>query len=94
MIAPLAAEFRANPKGPHSPALQRLLNRMRGLPVAGKHILIYDKRSRRYWLAQLTGGRGCSVVRNDDVSFATTAEAEWHVFRLRWQRLYGAVLDP
>ena len=38
----LAAEFRANPKGPHSPALQRVLNAMRGLPIAGKHFLIFD----------------------------------------------------
>jgi len=92
-IERLAEEFRAHPKGPHSPALQRVLNRMRGLPVAGKHILIYEKRSRRYVLAQLTGERGRPVIRHDDVSFTSTAEAEWHVFRLRWQQLAGEALD-
>lgn len=39
----LAAEFRANSKGPHGPTLQHLLSTMRGLPIRGKHILIFDK---------------------------------------------------
>ena len=52
----LAAEFRANPKGPHSPALQRVLNAMRGLPIEGKHILIFDPR-RRPCPGSLTGTR-------------------------------------
>jgi hypothetical protein len=88
----LAAEFRANPKGPHSPALQRVLNAMRGLPTAGKHILIFDAASHDYVLGQLTGERGAPVVRHD-LRFPTAAEGEWHVFRLRLSALYGIETD-
>ena len=90
----LAAEFRANPKGPHSPALQRVLNRMRGLPIAGKHFLIVDPASGRYTLAQLQG-RGQPAIRHAGPTFATVEAAEWFVFRERWRLLTGQPLpDP
>jgi branched-chain amino acid transport system permease protein len=91
-IERLAEEFRAKARGPYSPALQRVLNQMRGLPVAGKHILIHGQRTRRYTLAQLTGQRGRPIVRHDEISFETVAEAEWHVFQLRWRQLTGQTL--
>ena len=85
----LAEEYRANPRGLHSAELQRVLNVMRGAPLAGKHILIFDKERKGYVLAQLTGERGKPVVRNDDMLFATAAEAEWAVFKLRWKQHTG-----
>jgi N,N-dimethylformamidase len=88
----LAAEFRANPKGPHSPALQRLLNAMRGLPIAGKHILIFDASARDFVLGQVTGRRGAPVVRHA-TRFATVAAGEWHVFKLRLRALHDIEID-
>jgi hypothetical protein len=90
----LVEEFRARPFGPHSPALQRVLNRMRGLPIAGKHFLIADPASGRYGLAQL-GGRGQPVIRHAAPVFETIEAAEWFVFRERWRLLTGQSLpDP
>ena len=88
----LAAEFRARPKGPHSPELQRLLRVFRSRPVAGKHFLIFDKPTRRYLLAQLPNSRGESVVRHLERAFASAEEAEWFVFRLRWREHTGCEL--
>lgn len=85
----LAAEFKANPTGPHSPDLQRLLSVMRGLPIAGKHVLIFDQSSRVYVLGELTGMRGAPLVRHERVRFATTAAGEWHVFRCRLKAIFG-----
>jgi hypothetical protein len=93
LFAPhLAAEFRAQPTGPHSLELQRALRVLRGAPVAGKHILIFDKASRRYLLGQLPGKRGEPVVRHDEQAFASIEEAEWFVFRLRWRAHTGQEL--
>lgn len=89
----LAAEFKANPKGPHSPALQRLLNAMRGLPVRGKHVLIFDKPSGRYVLGELAGERGVPLTKHAGLHFAQPADGEWYVFRHRLRALFGIDLD-
>jgi hypothetical protein len=88
----LAEEFRANPSGPHSPALQRVLNIMRGAAIAGKHFLIHDKERQVFVLAQLPAVRGSPVIRHNDQIFATTDEAEWTVFKLRWRDHTGRTL--
>ena len=93
----LAREFRARPLGPHGPALQRVLNRMRGLPLAGKHFLIFDPADGRYALAQLTGRPGEPVIRHAEPVFETIEAAEWYVFCERWRLLTGQRLpdaDP
>lgn len=85
----LADEYRANPRGRHSPELQKVLGVMRGAPCAGKHVLIRDKGRGGYAIGRLSGRRGGPVHRIDDRVFATIAEAEWQVFRLRWKQHTG-----
>ena len=89
----LAAEYRANPRGRHSPDLQRVLNVMRGAPSAGKHILIFDKKRNGYVIAQLGGERGAPVTRNDERVFEKASDAEWEVFKLRWRQHTGQDLN-
>lgn len=89
----LAAAFKANPKGPHSPALQRILNAMRGLPVRGKHILIFDRAAGDYMLGELPGERNAPIRRHTTVRFADPDAGEWYVFRQRFRVLFGIALD-
>ena len=89
----LAAEYRANPRGRHSPDLQRVLNIMRGAPHAGKHFLIFDKKQNGYVIAQLGDKRGTPVTRNDTRVFEKMADAEWEVFKLRWRQHTGQELE-
>ncbi len=84
----LAREFRARPFGVHSPDLQAVLNRMRGQPVQGKYCLIMTRPHEEWVLARTVG----DPLRPEVVPgyvFASLEEAEWAVFKLRWQELTG-----
>lgn len=87
-VAQLAQEFRARPHGRHSADLQRILNRMRSEPFAGRYILVQDTKGQPYRLAQLGATPSDSISYTGD-TFATLAEAEWAVFKLRWRRHFG-----
>lgn len=88
----LIEEFRANPIGHHSPALQKLLNRMRGAPMADKYCLLVVEPNREWQLAKTTGKRG-APVKPLARRFTSMAEAEWYVFRQRWKALTGETLS-
>jgi hypothetical protein len=88
----LAREFRANPWGEHSPDLQYLLNLMRAPGPAPFHVLLIDEAGKRWTLATLEPG-GRSPPRPTNVVFTDLLEAEWHVFKLRWETLAGAPLE-
>ena len=77
----LVEEFLAAPFGRHSPALQRLLLRLRSLPAEGKHVLVEVEPFRQWRLARLRG-RGEPVELLDE-TFTSLEQAERHVFRLR-----------
>ncbi len=79
-------EFNAKPIGHHSPALQRVLNVIRGQPVRDKYVLICTKPHQEWTLGQLTGERGRPVRMLTDHVFTSVAEAEREVFRRRWKR--------
>ncbi|WP_448956268.1 N,N-dimethylformamidase beta subunit family domain-containing protein [Labrys neptuniae] len=84
----LAREFRARPLGPHSAELQAVLLRMRAMPITGKYCLIVAKPQARWLLARMTG----EPLRPEPVPghvFTSIAEAEWTIFKLRWQELTG-----
>jgi N,N-dimethylformamidase len=88
----LAREFKARPFGVHSPDLQAVLNRMRSGPVPGKHYLIMTRSHSQWVLARMTG----DPLRLEVVPgyvFDTLEEAEWTVFKLRWQALTGHHLE-
>jgi hypothetical protein len=88
-VAQLAQEFRARPHGRHSADLQRVLNRMRSEPFAGRYILVQEYNGLPYRLAQL-GATPSDPIRYTGDTFVTLAEAEWAVFTLRWRRLFGS----
>lgn len=84
----LAREFIEAPMGPYSPDLWKLLNFMRRGPVAGRHVLIVLGPG--HWqLGQLPATAGDKVIRFDDVEFTNLADAERHIFKLRWEQLSG-----
>lgn len=84
----LIDEFRENPIGHHSPALQRLLNIMRGAPLEDKFCLVTVKANREWLLAKTTGVRG-KPIKLLDKRFTSMHAAEWYVFRQRWKALTG-----
>jgi hypothetical protein len=87
----LAQEFRANPYGRHSAELQRILNRMRNTPFAGRLVLVQEERGMTYRLARL-GATPADPLGYTSDTFATMEEAEWAVFKLRWHDLFGSDL--
>ena len=90
LIADLAyaREFMAAPVGLHSPGLQRVLNVLRGEPLAGKYVLVEVTPHQRWRLARLTGERGRPVTLLDTY-FTDLEDAERHVFALRWRERVG-----
>jgi hypothetical protein len=83
----LAAEFRANPYGMHSAALRSVLNYMRGMPSAGKHFLLVIRPGEDWALGQM----GEPTI-SDNIRFRSMEEGEWHVFRLRWEKMFGTAI--
>lgn len=88
----LVEEFRRSPKGPHSDALQKVLHRMRWAGEERRYVLIVVEPGRRWMLGRLPERRGGQVERLTDHVFTDPADAEWEVFRRRWQAITGRVL--
>ena len=57
----LIEEFKKNPIGHHSPALQKLLNRFRSVPMENKYCLVVIKPNQEWQLAKTTGKAGVPV---------------------------------
>ncbi len=89
----LAEAFKANPSGPHDGELLKLLDRMRGGPMAGKYVAVCTKRHREWVLGRLPGVRGELVKLLEAYRFRSFAAVEWAVFKLRWEELGGEPLD-
>ncbi|HEV7370719.1 N,N-dimethylformamidase beta subunit family domain-containing protein [Arenibaculum sp.] len=94
----LAREFKRRPLGAHSPDLQAVLDRMRSMPIEGKHCLIVTKPHAQWLLARMSGTPPMPVP-VPGIVFTDPAEAEWTVFKLRWQALTGhdlasALVEP
>lgn len=88
-----AAAFRRAPYGPHGPALQRVVNILRGPPAAGKYVLVCTKPHREWVLGRLPGAPDKPVEVLAEPVFTDLAAAEWAVFKLRWQARTGEVLE-
>jgi hypothetical protein len=87
----LAREFKANPYGEHSPDLQYLLSLMRRPGDQPFHALVMTEPFRRWTLALLDPtAPGPPQLTN--TTFERLADAEWHVFKLRWKVLTGEEL--
>jgi len=88
----LIDEFRRAPIGRHSPDLRLLLNRMRMSEGANAYILVCTRPHQEWRLARKSTRRGGAVTLVAGHIFHTPEEAEWAVFKLRWQELTGESL--
>ena len=88
----LAAEFKARPFGPHSGELQRVLNLMRSQGLAGRYALLTLVPHREWALIRLGAARGGRFEVVEGVRYGSAEEAEWDVFKRRWQELTGRAL--
>ncbi|MCB1497801.1 MAG: hypothetical protein KDJ86_18610 [Bauldia sp.] len=91
--ADLIAEFRRNPTGPHGPALQRLLNRLRADPGSGRLVLVTLEPFRRWAIARIPEDRQGRIEIERDRIFTDPGAAEWELFRRRWHDRTGIWLD-
>ena len=89
----LAREFMANPMGPHSAALQRIVPRMRDTETAGRYVLVTRVPYKEWVLAQLSGQRGVDITLNEDQVFTSIEDGERAVFKLRWELITGTPLE-
>ena len=89
----LVDEFRQRPIGHHSPNLQRVLNTLRGGPLAGKYVLVCTRPFQEWVLARHPGERGKPIELLREHIFTSKEEAEWAVFRLRWKEHTGEDLN-
>lgn len=85
----LAIEYRENPRGPYSLELQRILDRMRLTPMDGRFALIVLEPFKSWGLARLSGVRGVPPTPIEGVIYDSMAEAEWDIFKRRWEELTG-----
>ena len=89
----LVEAFNANPGGPHSPELQRLVNKLRFEPsMKGKYVVVCTKPHAEWTLAQLPGARGKPIVMHHDRVFTSLDDAERAIFKLRWEAATGETL--
>ena len=91
-----AAEFKRNLEADnwfHSPGLQRVLNAMRGGPGPGKYVLVVDEPFQRWRLGKMPAKRGEPIEIVLGHQFHSLKEAEWTVFKLRWQEHTGETLS-
>ena len=83
----LVRRLRAAPMGPYDAEMQALLLPLRNVAAAGKHALMRLP-GREAWTLVELGGRGRPVRIVGDC-WTSRADAEWAVFRARWQALRG-----
>lgn len=83
----LIRRFRRNPMGPYDAELQAFLLPLRNLSASGKHALMRRPAEGGWTLVRL-GGRKQPVEIVGGL-WTSRAEAEWAVFRARWQAVRG-----
>ena len=85
----LVEEFRNNPGGPHSPELTLVVNRLRVMPLADRHVLVCTKRGREWVLAKIPNLRGAKMEIFEDQVFDDYYAGVWEVFKRRWKTVTG-----
>ena len=71
----------------HSPSLQRILNLFRSGPKKGKYVIIKSENGKFWNLGTLPEKRGQKIKIFKNISFKTNQEAEWYVFKKRWNQI-------
>jgi N,N-dimethylformamidase len=89
----LARQFRDQPFGPHGTELQKVLKILRWDPIDDRLIAVQPQRGGRWQLARSTGRKGSPIEIFEGPGFATPADAQWAIFRARWQRHTGQPLQ-
>ena len=69
-----------------------LLNRMRSLPLEGKHLLVETQPGTEWTLARMVGTPPARIELLTEHVFNDVEAAEWFVFKLRWEILTGTPL--
>ncbi len=85
-------EFLENPKGPHSPALQRLLNLLRWEDPPGLVVGVMLERGRRWCLGRLPSRRGEPATVFPDLIYSDRGALLCALFKLRWEKATGRPL--
>ena len=88
----LVEEFRNSPGGPFSPELTLVVNRLRLMPMADRHILVCTQRGCEWTLAKMPSQRGAKLELFKDRVFTNYDDAVWEVFRMRWETVTGEYL--
>ena len=88
----LARQFRARPFGPHGNELQKLLKILRWDPIEDRIIAVQQQRGGAWQPARSTGPKGHPIEIFDGPRYATQAEAQWAIFRRRWESHTGQAL--
>jgi len=88
----LVEEFRNYPDGPHSSELTLVVNRLRLMPMADRHILVCTQRGREWTLAKMPSKRGAQMELFKDSVFTNYDEGVWEVFKMRWETVTGEKL--
>ncbi|HJO02799.1 MAG TPA: hypothetical protein QGG47_02355 [Acidobacteriota bacterium] len=89
----LAEEFCNNPGGPYSAELTLVVNRLRVMPMADRHILVCTQRGRQWMLARMPSKRGTKLELFEDHVFDDYYEGVWEVFKRRWRTVTGTDLS-
>lgn len=82
----LAREFKRNPVGPHSQDLQKILKILRWDPPEDRFICVQPEPDGAWYLARSHGFKGVPLEVWLDQPLETLAQAQWTVFRARWQQ--------
>jgi hypothetical protein len=90
---PFIDEFRKNPVGNHSPGLMRVLNAMRYQPDGPQIVLFCRKPFAEWQIAHMPADRRDPLIFEDSPIFTDRNEAEWEVFRRRWEAATGERLN-
>lgn len=89
----LARQFRDRPFGPHCADLQKVLKILRWDPIDDRIIAVQPERGARWQLARSTGRKGSPIEIFEGPGYGTPAEAQWAIFRARWERHTGHPLQ-
>ncbi|MCO5161787.1 MAG: hypothetical protein M9939_11660 [Mesorhizobium sp.] len=85
----LIEEFRRKPKGPHSAELLKVVHRMRWSGEGGRLGVTPVDPGRVWMLVELPAVRGGPIRRLPDYTFTSLEDAEWAVFKIRWEAITG-----
>jgi len=76
-------EFIANPSGPHSPGLQRILNLFRGCAERRFGLIMLEPYKK--WVLATINGPTIPLTIHKEYEFDNLEDAERAIFRLRWE---------